>query len=169
MSFGHIAGRVPHGSWAIVVRADGRSLAVRRVNGGSFDFRVLLPRRETTVKVTAYSAGHATRQATVPHVFGLPRLADPRAVRGRLDVRLSRSVRSLARSFPGTSGLYVEDLVSGRGGAWNARARFPAASTLKVAIAVGALRSLSHKPAAGSSLDALLRRMLLDSDNDAAN
>jgi beta-lactamase family protein len=169
VSFGHIAGRVPHGTWAVVVRADGRSIAVRHINGGSFDFRVSLPRREVTVKVTAYSAGHATRQATVPHVVGLPRSADPRAVRGRLDVRLSGSVRSLARSFPGTSGLYVEDLVSGRGGAWNARARFPAASTLKVAIAVEALRSLSHKPAAGSSLEALLRRMLIDSDNDAAN
>jgi beta-lactamase family protein len=169
VSFGHIAGRVPRGTWAIVVRAGGRSLAVRRITGGSFDFRVSLPRREVTVKVTAYSAGHATRQTIVPHVFGLPRSADPRAVRGRLDVRLSRSVSALARSFPGTSGLYVEDLVTGRGGAWNARARFPAASTLKLAIAVEALRRLAGKPAAGGPLDVLLRRMLIDSDNDAAN
>jgi hypothetical protein len=169
VSFGQIAGRVPRGSWAIVVRADGKSVAVRRISGGSFDFRVPLPRRDATVRVTAYSAGHVTRQAIVPHVFGLPRSAEPRAVRGTRDVRLSGSVRALARSFPGTSGLYVEDLVTGRGAAWNARARFPAASTLKVAIAVEALRSLSGKPGAGSSLDALLRRMLIDSDNDAAN
>jgi Beta-lactamase enzyme family len=169
VSFGHIAGRVPRGTWAIVVRADGRSLAVRRITGGSFDFRVSLPRREVTVRVTAYSAGHATERAIVPHVFGLPRSAEPRAVRGSRDVRLSGSVRAIARSFPGTSGLYVEDLVTGRGGAWNARARFPAASTLKVAIALEALRSRSGKPAPGSYLDALLRRMLVDSDNDAAN
>jgi hypothetical protein len=169
VSFGHIAGRVPRGTWAIVVRADGRSLAVRRVTGGSFDFRVSLPRKEVTVRVAAYSAGRSARQTIVPHVFGLPRSAEPRAVRGSRDVRLSGQVRALARSFPGTSAVYVEDLVTGRGGAWNARARFPAASTLKVAIAVEALRSLSAKPAAGSSLDALLRRMLIDSDNDAAN
>jgi hypothetical protein len=169
VSFGHIAGRVPRGTWAIVVRADGQSLAVRRITGGSFDFRVSLPRRDATVRVTAYSAGHAARQAIVPHVFGLPRSAEPRGVRGSRDARLSGSVRALARSFPGTSGLYVEDLVTGRGGAWNARARFPAASTLKVAIAVEALRSHSGKPAAGSYLEALLRRMLIDSDNDAAN
>jgi Beta-lactamase enzyme family len=169
VSFGHIAGRVPRGTWAIVVRADGRSLAVRRITGGSFDFRVSLPRKEVTVRVTAYSAGRATRQATVRHVFGLPRSAEPRAVRGTRDVRLSGSVRALAHSFPGASAVFVEDLVTGRGGAWNARARFPAASTLKVAIAVEALRSLSRKPSAGSSLDALLRRMLIDSDNDAAN
>jgi Beta-lactamase enzyme family len=169
VSFGRIAGRVPRGTWTVVVRADGRSLTVRRVTGGSFDFRVSLPRREVTVRVTAFSAGRATEQATVPHVFGLPRSAEPRAVRGTQDLRLARTVRRLASSFPGTSGLYVEDLVSGRGSAWNARARFPAASTLKVAIAVEALRSLTGKPQAGSYLDSLLRRMLIDSDNDAAN
>jgi beta-lactamase class A len=169
VSFGRIAGRVPRGTWTIVVRADSRSLSVRHVSGGSFDFHVSLPRREVTVAVTAYSASRASEQATVPHVFGLPRSAEPRAVRGRRDDRLSRAIRSLARSFAGTSGLFLEDLVSGRGAAWNARARFPAASTLKVAIAVEALRRHSGKPAPGSYLDSLLRRMLIESDNDAAN
>jgi Beta-lactamase enzyme family len=169
VSFGRIAGRVPRGTWAIVVRADGRSLTVRRVTGGSFDFRVALPRKETTVRVSAYAAGRRTERVVVPHVFGLPRSADPRAVRGSRDARLTRGVRALARSFPGTTGLYVEDLVSGRGGAWNAKARFPAASTLKLAIAVEALRRQAGKPEPGSHLDSLLRRMLIDSDNDAAN
>jgi hypothetical protein len=169
VSFGRIAGRLPRGSWSVVVRADGRSLAVRRVTGRSFDFRVSLPRRDATVRVSAYAAGHMIEQATVRHVFGLPRSAEPRAVRGSHDVRLSHGLRTLARSFPGTSAVYVEDLVSGRGGAWNARARFPAASTLKVAIAVEALRRHAGKPEPGSHLDSLLRRMLIDSDNDAAN
>ncbi len=82
---------------------------------------------------------------------------------------LAGTVLRLARSFPGTSGVYVEDLVSGRGAAWNARARFPAASTLKLAIAVEALRSHLGQPEPGSYLDTLLRRMLIESDNDAAN
>ena len=54
----------------------------------------------------------------------------------------------------------AEDLVTGRGAAWNARARFPAASTLKVAIAVEALRTHTGKPEPGSYLDSLLRAML---------
>jgi hypothetical protein len=169
VSFGRIAGRVPHGTWAVVVRVGERSLAVRRVTGGSFDFTVPLPRKDMTVRVSAYSGGHATERAIVPHVFGLPRSASPRAVRGSQDPRLLRTVRALARSFPGTSAFYVQDLVDGRGAAWNARARFPAASTLKVAIAVEALRRHAGKPAPGSYLDSLLRRMLVDSDNDAAN
>jgi Beta-lactamase enzyme family len=168
-SFGRIAGRVPRGTWAVVVRAGERTLAVRRINGGSFDFVVSLPRREATIRVAAYSAGRRTERATVQHVFGLPRSAAPRAVRGTQDAALARTVGALARSFPGTSGLYVKDLVTGRGSAWNARARFPAASTLKVAIAVEALRVHEGKPAPGSYLESLLERMLIESDNDAAN
>ena len=169
VSFGRIAGRLPRGKWAVVVRVGERSIAVRRVTGGSFDFTVALPRKEAAVKVAAYAAGHPTGRAVVSHVFGLPRSAAPHAVRATQDARLSRTIRALARSFPGTSGLYVEDLVNGSGAAWNARARFPAASTLKVAIAVELLRSHTGKPPPGSYLDSLLRRMLIESDNDAAN
>jgi beta-lactamase class A len=168
-SFGRIAGRVPRGRWAVVVRAGTKTLAVRKVAGGSFDFEVSLPRRDSTIRVTAYTAHGRARSASVQHVFGLPRSARPRAVSPAHDARLGVAVRALARSFPGTSGLFVEDLVTGQGAAWNARARFPAASTLKVAIAVEALRAQTGKPPAGSYLDSLLRRMLIDSDNGAAN
>jgi beta-lactamase family protein len=168
-SFGRVAGRVPHGRWVVVVRVAARTLAVRNVAGGSFDFGVSLPRRDATIRVTAYRAHDRARTASVQHVFGLPRSASPRAVASVRDARLDASVRSLVRSFPGTSALFVEDLATGHGTAWNARARFPAASTLKVAIAVEALRAHAGKPGAGSYLDSLLRRMLIDSDNGTAN
>jgi hypothetical protein len=170
VSFGHVAGRVARGDWAIVVRADEKLLAVRRVEGGSFDFVVSLPRRDTSVRVSLYGR-HGKRQLTktIPHVFGLPRSAEPGAVHGVHDGALQRVVGRLARGFPGTSGVFVEDLVSGRGASWNARARFPAASTLKVAIAVAALRWHAGKPEPRSHLDSMLRRMLIESDNSAAN
>jgi hypothetical protein len=168
-SFGRIAGRLPRGRWAVVVRAGDRTLAVRKVGGSSFDFWVSLPRRDLTLRVTAYGAARRRANATVAHVYGLPRSARPRAVSGSRDGGLDRVVRPLARGFSGTSAVYVEDLVTGRGTAWNARARFPAASTLKVAIAAEALRTHVGKPAPGSYLDVLLRRMLIESDNGAAN
>ena len=170
VSFGHVAGRVQPGDWAIVVRADEKLVAVERVRGRSFDFVVALPRRDTTVRVSLYGP-HGMRRVTetIRHVFGLPRSAEPKAVAGGQDGALQRVVGMLARRFPGTTGVYVEDLVSGHGAAWNARARFPAASTLKLAIAIEALQAFSGKPAAGSYLDSLLRRMLIESDNDAAN
>ena len=170
VSFGHIAGRVVHGDWAIVVRADEKLLAVKRVEGGSFDFAVSLPRRDSSVRVSLYGP-HGKRRltTTIRHVFGLPRSAERGAASGVHDGALQLLVGRLARGFPGTSGVYVEDLVSGRGASWNARARFPAASTLKVAVAITALRWYAGKPEPGSRLDAVLRRMLLESDNDAAN
>ena len=75
----------------------------------------------------------------------------------------------MTRRFPGIAASYVEDLTSGAGGAWNAGARFPAASTLKLAIAVTLVRRLRAPPAHGSYLDSSMTRMLEYSDNTAAN
>jgi beta-lactamase class A len=102
-------------------------------------------------------------------VLGLPARAAPRLTPSVADAVLMRRVRTLVRAFPGIAGIYVADLVTGRGAAWNAKARFPAASTLKLAIAVEALRTLNGPPAPGSSVDALMRSMLVNSDNAAAN
>jgi beta-lactamase class A len=73
------------------------------------------------------------------------------------------------RRYPGIAALYVQDLRSRRGAAWNARARFPAASTVKVAIAIEVLRDLRGRPARSSSLYRLLWSMIVRSDNAAAN
>ena len=59
---------------------------------------------------------------------------------------------------PGRARFYVEDLVDGPRRGLERPARFPAASTLKVAIAVEALRAHVGKPEPGSYLDSLLRR-----------
>ena len=93
----------------------------------------------------------------------------PRAVLSREDPVLERKVRRLAQGFGGIASVYVEDIATGQGAAWNARARYPAASTVKLAIAVETLRRLRGPPPAGSELDTLLRDMLVYSDNDAAN
>lgn len=169
VSFGRIAGRLPSGAVEVVVRAGGRVLAARRVRGARFDFTVSLPRRETTVRVTAVDRRGRRSTTAVPHVLGLPRRARPRGFRGHDHGPLARRIRALVRSYPATCAIYVQDLSTGAGAAWNARARFPAASTLKLAIAVEALRVLRGKPAPGSSVDSLLRAMLVDSDNGAAN
>ena len=102
-------------------------------------------------------------------MFGLPRRAQPRGTLAHVDAALARRIVPLVRAFPGASAVYVRDLTTGAGAAWNARAHFPAGSTLKLAIAVEALRSLRGKPARGSYADTLLRRAIVASDNVAAN
>lgn len=151
------------------MRVNGKVRAARTLRGRRFSFSLALPRRDVTVRVTAFGAEGGRVSTVVGPVYGLPRSAAPRSVSGWEDRRLARTVWALARGFPGTSAVYVQDLRTGAGAAWNARARFPAASTLKLAIAVEVLRTLGAKPAAGSRLDRLLHDMLVYSDNAAAN
>ena len=152
-----------------MIRAGGKVVATRHLRGRRFDVRVPLPRRDVTVSVIATTLAGRRSRASVPHVFGLPRAARPRGTVPHLDGRLAQRIVPLVRSFPGSSAVYVRDLTTGAGTAWNARARFPAGSTLKLAIAVEALRTLGGKPARGSYADGLLRRAIIASDNVAAN
>ncbi len=168
-SFGLVTGTAARGTTRLVIRVGSSVLADRPLRGRSFSVRVALPRRDVRLRVTGYDARGRAASAEVGPVFGLPRSAEPRSVTDREDAVLGRSVRSLASAFPGTAGVYVQSLTTGAGAAWNARAQFPAASTLKLGIAAAALRAHEGKPAEGSRVDALLRSMLWYSDNAAAN
>lgn len=171
VSFGRVAGRVRPGVQSVIVSVDGRVVARRDlVRRSTFDFHVPLPQRDLRLTVTADYGGRRAATTVAP-VFGLPRAAEPRAPprRGVEDPRLAREIRALAGRFPGICGIFVQDLRTGRGAAWNARAEFPAASTIKVGIAVEVLRALGGPPPAGSRLDRLLRKAIVPSDDRAAN
>ena len=127
------------------------------------------PSRDADVRVSVVDGNGRVSSRVVRDVFGLPRAATPRERQARQDPALAGEVRTLVRRHGGTTGVYVQDLRTGRGAAWNARARFPAASTLKLAIAVTVLRHLDGKPGEGTRVASLLRRMLVLSDNAAAN
>jgi len=105
----------------------------------------------------------------VPHVLGLPPASAPVLRRTYEDGRLQAQVRGLAARFAGTSCVYVASLTTGAGAAWNARAQLPAASTLKLGVAVAALARAGAVPEPGSYLDRELHSMLVVSDNEAAN
>jgi hypothetical protein len=168
-SFGLVSGTVAPGTVRIRVHVGPRLAADRPLRGRRFSLRLDLPPRDVRVRVTAIGRDGARSTSTVAPVFGLPRGAEPRLAPPHRDASLSRTVTRLARGFHATSAVYVEDLLSGSGAAWNARARFPAASTLKLAIAVAVLRAHPGVPPSGSWVDGRLRAMLLRSDNRAAN
>ncbi len=172
ISYGRIAGRVATGTQTVIVSIDGRVVAKRDLPGRkTFDFHIQLPQRDVRLTVSAIFDEGRRAAVSVGPVFGLPRAGEPRGPprRSYEDAGLARSLRSLARSFPGTCAMYVQDLRTGAGAAWNARARFPAASTLKVAIAIEVLRTLRGKPPRGSRIDRLLRKAIIPSDDRAAN
>ena len=169
VSYGAVEGVAEPGTTRVVVRVDGTIVRDVPLRGRSFSLGVALPPREVRVRVeTVDGDGHRAGR-TVLHVLGLPPAARPVVRPLRLDRGLERDLRRLVDGYPGSAAVYAEDLATGAGAAWTARATFPAASTLKLAIAVTILSRLEGPPPRGSELDGLLRQMLIPSDNAAAN
>ncbi len=165
-----ISGSVSPGTSRVLVNVNGVLKGSRAPRRGRFHFTLDLPARHVTIRVVALDAAGNRRFRIVRNVFGLPRAGSPKPPRPSAeDGRLAQLVRQLARGYGGTAGVYVQNLQTRRGAAWNARARFPAASTIKLAIAVEVLRTSGTVPQPGSRLYGLLRRMLVYSENEAAN
>lgn len=169
ISYGVVTGVAAPGARRLVVRAGGRTLVARDIERRRFHLRVRLPAGETTITVATRDTRGRRATTVVPHVFGASPAAAPRWRPARRDALLETRLRRLARAFGGTAGIYVQSLSTGFGASWNAKASFPGASTLKLAIAVAALAEVEGTPEAGSTLDRLLREMLVRSDNAAAN
>jgi beta-lactamase class A len=169
VSYGLVSGRAARGTTRVVVYANGKRLVSRPLAGRRFSLRVQLPLGDVRVRVVTLASGGRRSAAQIHDVFGLPSVASPRVVAARSDAALQRSITRTTRSYAGTAGAYVQSLTGGWGAAWNAKARFPAASTLKLAIAATALAQHSGIPPPGSSLDSLLRQMITVSDDRAAN
>jgi beta-lactamase class A len=128
---------------------------------------VPLPVGDHELRIRARGPGGATWGAPV-RLWAVPASArSARGIGGRLDRRLQADLNGLTRQLPATSGVYVQHLVSGCGAAVNARAQFPAASTLKTAILLDAERRSSGRPS--PAVNGLLDRMIIDSDDAAAN
>jgi len=169
VSYGLVTGVAPRGTRRIVVSARGHVLADRPLRSQSFSLQVTLPIGSESVRVATLASGGRRSVSVVRDVLGLPATATPRGVAQSEDAFLARRVRQLARSYHGVAAVYVQSLTAGAGAAWNARARFPAASTLKLAIATTVLARLSGAPPPGAYVDDLLRDALVESDNAAAN
>ena len=168
-SFGLVTGLAPRGTKQVHVLVAGRALADTKLRGRRFALRVPLPTGDVTVRVVTVAAKGRRSSAVVRNVYGLPAAARPREVRSRNDPVLARKLRSLLRRYSGTSAAYVQNLVEGGGAAWNAKARFPAASTVKLAIAATVLTEHRGIPSPNSYVGSLLREMIVPSDDAAAN
>jgi len=164
-----VTGRAARGTQRVIVFANGRRLASKPLRGRRFSLRVSLPSGDVSVRVTTLARGGRRSSRVVEEIFGLPAATRPRVVRARQDPVLARKLRALAREYAGTAGVYVQSLTGGAGAAWNAKAQFPAASTLKLAIAATVLAEHSGIPPPGSRVHGLLRSMITRSDNASAN
>ena len=164
VSYGRVAVGLGAGTRRIEVQAGGHITARLPVAPGPRRVAVPVPVGVNPVRVRAIGAGGARWSATV-RVRALPRSAlRPGRVPGFVDPALQRDVEGLVSGMPAISGVYAQHLITGCGASANADAQFPAASTLKAAILVDAVR----RGRAGA-LRATLDRMVRDSDDVAAN
>jgi len=169
VSYGLVTGRAGTGAKVVVVSANGRVLAARKLRGPRIWLRVPLPTGDLSLRVVTVGSSGRRSSRVVRHVFGLPAAARPRAAAARNDRALARRLHRLAGAHRGTAGFYVQSLTTGAGAAWNAQARFPAASTLKLGIAAAVLARFSGIPPPGSWLEERLRELIVPSDDQAAN
>ena len=169
VSFGLVTGRAAPGTRRVVISVGSRTLADSPLRGRRFTLHVHLPLGDLAVRVTTVGSGGERSSRVVPAVFGLPAASAPRVVRARNDAVLGGKLRRLLDRYEGVAGAFVQNLTEGGGAAWNAKARFPAASTLKLAIATTVLADHPGIPPPGSRVDALLRDMIVPSDDAAAN
>lgn len=169
VSYGVVSGVAAPGVRRLVIRVDGRVLRTVELRRRSFTVRVQAPTGERTVRVETLTGRGARSSRVVRNVFFLPTAAAPRLRAQRLDAILARGLERRLKAFRGSAAAYVENLATGYGAAWNSRASFPAASTLKLAIAVTALARLEETPSRGSRIDRLIRGALVVSDNVASN
>jgi hypothetical protein len=179
VSFGQVSGRVDSRTARLVIKVDDQVVAElepspETTSGGfpraiPFRERVALPPRDVTIRVVAFDEGGDRSVTSVGPVYGLPAAARPQPVVGSEDAVLAQRIEELANEYSGVAGIFVQDLRTGRGAAWNARARFQGASTLKLGIAIEVLRVLGRKPRTGTTLARRFRNMLVLSSNRAAN
>ena len=167
--FGRVVVRAP----ARTARADlfvgGRIIASRPVARRRIVFRLRLPsgRYDVAVRFRRRGGGVLGRRRSRA-AWLLPRAAaHGRRERSR-DALLARRLARLGRSFGGWAGLWTHDLSTGRTAGWNADAVFPAASTVKLAVLVAALRRFGPRPE-GSPAWPDIRDLATWSSNVASN
>ena len=168
---GIVQGVAPKGATAVRVLADGRSVRVMRLTSGKRAFLlgpIGLPPRDITVTVEALAGKRVVASTTVEHVFGLPaaaaKVAPPRTINAQVQAR----VAALPARTGVSSAAWVRDLGNGSTAAYNAGARYPAASTMKLAILLGVLARDDADPLRSTSWP-LARALVLRSSNAAAN
>ena len=140
VSFGRVAVRLGPRTERIEVQADGRITARLRPPPGPRRVSVPVPTGVHPVRVRAIGRGGARWSATV-RVRALPRERPAGGAHPGLRRPPPAARRGAARGgHAAVTGVYVQHLVTGCGAAVNADAQFPAASTLKAAILVDAVR-----------------------------
>jgi Beta-lactamase enzyme family len=136
----------PRGTTRAVLVVDRRASRVLAVSGRRVRAVLRKPPGRYSVGLRFFAGGRRIGIRIARDVWVLPAASSYAVPALARDDRLSARLSRIGRSFPGYAGIWVHDLVTGRVAAWHENARFPAASTVKLAVLVAALRRSGPGP-----------------------
>ncbi|MFM9019611.1 MAG: serine hydrolase [Actinomycetota bacterium] len=166
--FGQVVAVAPASALQATVSSRG-AIATVPVAGGMARAEVSGPVGPRGVTVVLRGEGnHVVARRSSAGAFLLPRSGQVAKPGARRDRALEAALGRIAASHPGVNAMWVQKLWNGHAAGWNADAEFPAASLVKLPLAVGAVMRMGSRPwlnAAWPDVVEVLRR----SDDKAAN
>ncbi len=168
--FGEVRLAVPPGTRRLELRRRGR-LVLRLDDPPAGALELRLPATSETGRGTlevTLRGQDGTSRGRAERTWLLPPSAGRSTTRKRPDPSLDARLARIAASFPGYAGVYVHHMASGRTAGWNAGARFPAASTVKLGVLAAALDRFGPRPEQTTYLHDM-RALAAWSSNLAAN
>jgi beta-lactamase class A len=145
-SFGEVIARVPGGADTATLFANGVAAGPLALTGGLARARLVAQQGRYDLEVRFTRAGTAVGSARSTGVVLLPENAATAGRTANEDAPWQAEMRAATSRFAGISAVWVHDLVTGRAASWNAGARFPAASTVKLGVLVEAARRMGTQP-----------------------
>jgi hypothetical protein len=165
---GEVTGRAPAGTTGAVLIANGRVVSESRAKRGSFTTSLDAAPGRYSLKIRFLANGRELGTAVSRDVWLLPPSAVARGTKSTRDRQQASKLASVANRFSGQSGIWLQKLGTGAYAGWNEDARFPAASTVKLAVLIAALDRFGPRPER-SRVAYDLRTLAAWSSNLAAN
>ncbi len=144
--FGAVTARAPGGADGARVLLDGALVAEAAVVAGRARASVAAAPGRHDLEVVFTAGGREAGRVRAPAVRLLPAAARAARPAALLDAGRSRRLGAAARAAGLQAALWTQDLAAGTAAGWNADARFPAASTVKLGLLVAALARLGPGP-----------------------
>ena len=145
--FGKVEGTAPKHVARVLINVNGTRVGSANVVAGRYAASVTARPGSALVEALFLDDSGAQIGAAVSReAWLLPQSATTQSTRTTRDRGLSARLSTIGLGFNGYAAIHLDDLVTGRTAGWNDDARFPAASTVKLAVMIEAARKYGLTP-----------------------
>jgi beta-lactamase class A len=145
--FGIVTGNAPAGVAKVLVDIDGHRVGSATVQRGTFSTAVKAASGPAIVEALFVDVkGNKVGAVISRKTFLLPRSAANSSAPTRIDRTLSTQLAAIGLGFNGYAAIHLERFAAGTVAGWNDDAKFPAASTVKLAVMIEAAHRFGLQP-----------------------